>query len=268
MNSTTSASSGQGAGAGAGAGTGAGEVAPPSASEPIAQSANAYNPAASVSVSSNKNSRLVEDDTVDRNHGDHKNNNNDDDLDDDELFEELENDDYGMASFREARIEEFKEEVAKRKLMAENEHGFYKDITDEKEVMDITTKTKHCVIHFYHSDFRRCMIADKHLETLAKKNIKTRFVKIKVENAPFLVEKLQVKVLPCIIAFTDGVAVDRLVGFEELGNTDNFSTAMLELRYKTAGVIEDDKKDDKRNMKKKSIFGRDYGSDEGTDDDY
>ncbi|KAG0016265.1 hypothetical protein BGZ81_011317 [Podila clonocystis] len=210
------------------------------------------------------NSRLVVDDTIDRQDGAE----DDEDLDDDELFEELENDDYGMSSFREQRIEEFKEEVAKRKLMLENEHGIYKDVTDEKEVMDITTKTKHCVIHFYHSDFRRCMIVDKHLEALAKKHIKTKFVKIKVEDAPFLVEKLQVKVLPCVISFTDGVAVDRLIGFEELGNTDNFSTTMLELRYKTVGVIEDDKKADKRNLKKKSIFGRDYGSDEGTDDEY
>ncbi|KAI1320178.1 hypothetical protein EDD11_001782 [Mortierella claussenii] len=209
------------------------------------------------------NSRLVDDDTLDR----------DDDedggerLDDDELFEELENDDYGMASFREQRIEELKEEVAKRKLMMEYDHGSFKDITDEKEVMDITTKTKHCVIHFYHADFRRCMIVDRHLETLAKKHIKTKFVKIKVENAPFLVEKLQVKILPCVIAFIDGIAVDRLVGFEELGNTDNFSTSMLELRYKTVGVIEDDSKKDSRKLKKKSIFGRDYGSDEGTDDE-
>ncbi|KAG0017666.1 hypothetical protein BGZ82_000684 [Podila clonocystis] len=210
------------------------------------------------------NSRLVVDDTIDRQDGaEHE-----EDLDDDELFEELENDEYGMSSFREQRIEEFKEEVAKRKLMLENEHGIYKDVTDEKEVMDITTKTKHCVVHFYHSDFRRCMIVDKHLEALAKKHIKTKFVKIKVEDAPFLVEKLQVKVLPCVISFTDGMAVDRLIGFEELGNTDNFSTTMLELRYKTVGVIEDDKKADKRNLKKKSIFGRDYGSDEGTDDEY
>ncbi|KAF9401536.1 hypothetical protein BGZ94_005181 [Podila epigama] len=214
-------------------------------------------------TSSEKNSRHVNDDTIDQDGDDQ-----DKDLDDDELFEELENDDYGMASFREQRIEEFKEEVAKRKLVMEYDYGVYKDITDEKEVMDISTKAKHCVIHFYHSDFRRCMIIDKHLEALAKKHGKTKFIKIKVENAPFLVEKLQVKVLPCVISFTDGMAVDRLIGFEELGNTDNFSTAMLELRYKTVGVIEQDKKEEKRNLKKKSIFGRDYGSDEGTDDDY
>ncbi|KAF9088227.1 hypothetical protein BGX29_010995 [Mortierella sp. GBA35] len=222
--------------------------------------------AGSESKSSIQNSsRHVVDDTLDLHEGE---GGGESDLDDDELFEELENDDYGMASFREQRIEELKEEVAKRKMMMESESGTYKDITDEKEVMDITTKTKHCVIHFYHGDFRRCMIVDKHLEALAKKHFKTKFVKIKVENAPFLVEKLQVKILPCVISFTDGIAVDRLIGFEELGNTDNFSTAMLELRYKTAGVIEDDTKIDKSKMKKKSIFGRDYGSDEGTDDEF
>ncbi|ORZ20955.1 thioredoxin-like protein [Lobosporangium transversale] len=225
--------------------------------------------ASEVSSSSSKigtntnDNRFVDDETLD--HNEEKGSGKD--LDEDELFEELENDDYNMTSFREQRIEELKQEVERRKLMMEYDHGSYKDITDEKEVMDISTKTKHCVIHFYHSDFRRCMIVDKHLETLAKKHIKTKFVKIKVENAPFLVEKLQVKVLPCIIAFTDGIAVDRLVGFDELGNTDNFSTSMLELRYKTAGVIEDDSKKDSKKMKKKSIFGRDYGSDEGTDDE-
>lgn len=52
------------------------------------------------------NSRLVVDDTIDRQDGAE----DDDDLDDDELFEELENDDYGMSNFREQRIEEFKEE--------------------------------------------------------------------------------------------------------------------------------------------------------------
>jgi hypothetical protein len=33
---------------------------------------------------------------------------------------------------------------------------------------------------------------------------------------------LQVKVLPTIIIFLDGVALDRIVGFEELGGVDDF----------------------------------------------
>jgi hypothetical protein len=45
----------------------------------------------------------VDDETIDREDEDKE-------LDDDELFEELENDDYGAASFREQRMEELKEE--------------------------------------------------------------------------------------------------------------------------------------------------------------
>lgn len=43
---------------------------------------------------------------------------------------------------------------------------------------------------------------------LAVKHHKTRFVKIDVENAPFLVDKLQIKVLPCVMSFVQGLAVD------------------------------------------------------------
>jgi len=52
------------------------------------------------------------------------------------------------------------------------------------------------------------------------------------------VEKLQIKVLPCVVCFVGGVSKDRLIGFEELGNDDEFTTATLELRLAQSGVIE------------------------------
>jgi len=94
------------------------------------------------------------------------------------------------------------------------------------------------VIHFYHSKFKRCEIMDKHLAKLAPKYFNTRFLRVFVENIPWLVEKLSVKVLPCVICFIDGVTKDRLVGFEELGNSDAFDTAVLELRLSSCGVIQ------------------------------
>ena len=43
--------------------------------------------------------------------------------------------------------------------------------------------------------------------------------------------KLKVQTLPCLIAFIDGVGVDRIVGFEGLGRgTDKFNTRDLEAR--------------------------------------
>lgn len=59
-----------------------------------------------------------------------------------------------------------------------------------------------------------------------------------VENAPFLVTKLKVQVLPCVLAFINGVSVDRIVGFEGLGYTqDTFTTQDLEARLLASGVL-------------------------------
>jgi hypothetical protein len=84
-----------------------------------------------------------------------------------------------------------------------------------------------------------------------------------VENVPFLVEKLGLKVLPCVVSFIKGVSKDRyaqwlankrilcpeesdfarrIIGFEELGNVDGFSTATLELRLLHIGLVFCDQK--------------------------
>lgn len=65
----------------------------------------------------------------------------------------------------------------------------------------------------------------------------TRFVKIDVTNAPFLVAKLKVQVLPCVLSFIDGVNKDRILGFEGLGRGDNFTTPQLEARLLASGVL-------------------------------
>jgi hypothetical protein len=78
-----------------------------------------------------------------------------------------------------------------------------------------------------------------YLQELAKKHLDTRFLKMNVENAPFLVTKLKVQVLPCVLSFIDSVSVDRIVGFEGLGYTpDTFTTKDLEGRLLTSGVIQ------------------------------
>ena len=60
-----------------------------------------------------------------------------------------------------------------------------------------------------------------------------------VDNAPFLVTKLRVQVLPCVICFVGGISVDRIVGFEGLSYTaDNFTTADLEARLFSSGVVQ------------------------------
>ena len=59
-----------------------------------------------------------------------------------------------------------------------------------------------------------------------------------MENAPFLVTRLKIQVLPCVLAFVDGVSADRVVGFEGLGSSpDTFTPRDLEARLLQAGVL-------------------------------
>jgi thiol-disulfide isomerase/thioredoxin len=164
----------------------------------------------------------------------------DDEEDEEALFAELEaeieND--SSAAMREQGLSVLRQEMDRVKDMQANEHGRYTEIMNEKEVIRTSAKEPRCVIHFYHTNFKRCEIMDKHLAKLAPKYFATRFIRVFVENVPWLVEKLMIKVLPCVVCFMDGVSKDRLVGFEELGNEDVFDTATLELRLSMCGVIQ------------------------------
>ncbi|KAH9938223.1 thioredoxin-like protein [Fomitopsis serialis] len=177
------------------------------------------------------------------------------DLDDEALFaqleEEIEND--SNVALREQGIQRLKAEMERLQQMKSSGHGRYEEITDEREVIRITANEKRCIIHFFHTDFTRCQIMDKHIAALAPKYFGTRFVRVFVENVPWLVEKLGVKVLPCVICFADGVTKDRqvsslsraahvltssrLIGFEDLGNDDKFETATLEWRLLNSGIL-------------------------------
>ncbi|KAF1346802.1 thioredoxin-like protein [Delphinella strobiligena] len=158
--------------------------------------------------------------------------------DEDELIAALEQDDSSLAAFREQRLQQLHGEFSRAKDMRNSDHGTYTEIKDEKKLMDITTSTKLCVVHFMKPDFTRCRVMDQKLEALAPKHFDTRFLNINVENAPFLVARLKIQVLPCVICFINGVGTDRIIGFEGIGyKPDSFTLAQLEDRLLQAGVL-------------------------------
>jgi len=69
-----------------------------------------------------------------------------------------------------------------------------------------------------------------------------------------------------VFAFVDGVNVDRITGFEELGNTDSFTTPALELRLGTTGVIEK-RETTFRQIRGKNRISQTNGEDEDDFDD-
>ena len=162
----------------------------------------------------------------------------------DALLDSLENDtanDPTLVHLREARIQQLSDALKRSKALKSEGYGTYTQVTDEKALMETTTTTKKCILHFFKPDFNRCRIMDEHLIALAPVHLQTKFLRINVEHAPFLVTKLNVRVLPCVIGFMDGVSVDRIVGFEGLGySEDTFKTKDLETRLISAGLLEKD----------------------------
>ena len=71
----------------------------------------------------------------------------------------------------------------------------------QDEFLPAVTASKYCVVHFYHEEFTRCKIIDKHLNYLAPKHMATRFCKLDATKSPFFVQKLQVKTLPTLVIF-------------------------------------------------------------------
>lgn len=118
-----------------------------------------------------------------------------------------------------------------------NGHGEYSTFTSEKEFFDAGKKSERVVLHCYRTSTMRCAIVDKHLDLLAKKHIETKFCKLDVEKAPFLCKRLKIRVIPTIILCKKAQTIDYIVGFDELGGVDDFSTDMMEWRIAKAGVI-------------------------------
>ena len=116
-------------------------------------------------------------------------------------------------------------------------HGEYSEIPEEKEFFNVTKGSDMCVIHFYREETFRCKIFDKHFNLLAKKHLETKFCKIDAEKCPFLCDRLKIRVIPSVLCIKNQQTTAHIMGFAELGNTDEFTTEMLEWRLAHVSII-------------------------------
>lgn len=102
----------------------------------------------------------------------------------------------------------------------------------------MSKKSPNIVVHFYRDSTERCKIVDKHLQILSKKHIEAKFCKVNAEKSPFLTQRLRIKVIPTIALIKDNKTKDYIVGFDDLGGRDDFSTEMMEWRIAQSGAID------------------------------
>ncbi|GAA0150499.1 protein-binding activity modulator [Lithospermum erythrorhizon] len=155
---------------------------------------------------------------------------------DDEIaaMEKLDADD--LEALRERRLQQMKKMAEKRSHWISLGHGEYSEIQNEKEFFSVVKASDRVVCHFYRENWP-CKVMDKHMSILAKQHIETRFVKINAEKSLYLAEKLKIVVLPTLALIKNAKVDDYVVGFDQLGGSDDFSTETLEERLAKAQVI-------------------------------
>ena len=101
------------------------------------------------------------------------------DVDIDELL-----DDPELEKLHRERLAALHAEAEKRAALQRSQGGAYEPVS-EGDFLQIVTKTPLVVAHFFHPDFERCRVMDRHLSILAGRHPGTRFVKI---SAPVSLE--------------------------------------------------------------------------------
>lgn len=172
--------------------------------------------------------------------------------------------------------DQLKQAASQKQEWISKGHGTYQEVAGEREFFDECKKSDKLVCHFYRDTTFRCQIVDKHLQLLATKHLETRFLKLNVERAPFLCQRLSIRIIPSIACIVNNITKDYIKGFDDLGGVDDFSTEMMEWRLGCAGVINysgnlfeppDSKKEGKKMQRKakKAIRTANLSSD--SDDD-
>jgi len=165
-------------------------------------------------------------------------------------YDELLNyNDDALEALRAKRLDQMKAAARNRQVYIENGHGTYVSLGEGRLGLDIAREffeaskaSERLVVHFYRPTTRFCDVFHSHLQKLAHKHLETRFVKINVEETEnsgvnFLVERLGIVIMPTILIVKDRKAHHQIRGFDELGGTENFSTALLACVLATHGAL-------------------------------
>lgn len=130
-----------------------------------------------------------------------------------------------------------KKQIKQKQQWIDSGHGEYTQLMSERELFDAGKKSERVVLHCFRRTTMRCAVVDKHLGLLAKKHIETKFCSLDVEKAPFICSRLKIRIIPTIVLCKSGQVVDYIVGFDELGGEDDFSTEVLEWRLAKSEMI-------------------------------
>ncbi|KAG8345034.1 putative Phosducin Thioredoxin [Trypanosoma vivax] len=143
----------------------------------------------------------------------------------DDEMERIDNmDDEELLDLRRKRLKALKEMEARRESWLRKGHGQFQEITDPKAFFQAVQDSERLVIHFMRRSTSRCSIIERHIRAIAPQHFETRFCYIDVERIPSLAERFNVIMLPTLMLVENKKTFHSIIGFDEFGGSDDFST--------------------------------------------
>merc|ERR1719498_526124 len=102
-----------------------------------------------------------------------------DEFDDDEFLNDKE-----LQDLQDNRLADLQKKFALEKQFQRQGHGEYREIAEDEFLKEVCG-SQWVVVHFYHPEFFRCKIIDKHLRLIAPKHLSCKFLTLNAEKAPF-----------------------------------------------------------------------------------
>lgn len=143
---------------------------------------------------------------------------------DDEMSRIDNMDDDDLMEIRKRRMNQLKEMDKRRNEWLQKGHGVYDEVQDIQHFFKLVQTSERVIIHFMRRSTSRCMILDRHLGQLAKEHFETKFAFVDVERLPGLAERFNVVMLPNLMLVEKQNTFHSIIGFDEFGGTDEFTT--------------------------------------------
>lgn len=147
-------------------------------------------------------------------------------------------DDQALEALRAKRLAELKSAAHKKQNYLAAGHGSYTELAASQQdardmchqFFDATKASDNLVVHFYRPTTTYCDVFHKLLDQLAKNHLETKFLRINVEDCEtkavsFLVERLNVRVMPTLVLVHKREMVHQIRGFDDFDSEPESLTA-------------------------------------------
>lgn len=147
--------------------------------------------------------------------------------------------DDDLEAIRKRRMVQMKNDAENRALWKRNGHGTLQHLT-EKDFFARAKGTQRMVVIFFRPGTSRYAAdLNDHIAKVAEHHLETLFATIDAGKAPFLCDKLKIRVLPSLVLLKDSEIDKVLVGLDQLSHTGKFTTEGIEKRLFDFGIVTD-----------------------------